>query len=78
MMGGFGYGMGLFGGFGMLVGVLFWVALLSLVVWAVVEYGKTHTRQTMAEESTLEVLKRRYAKGEISQAEYLQARKDLD
>lgn len=67
-----GLGMGFFGGIFML---LFWVALILLVVWAV---RATFPGQQQTEHDTaVEILKRRYAAGEISQAEYEQARKAL-
>jgi putative membrane protein len=69
---GLGFGMGLFGGIMML---LFWAAIILLVVWAV---RSVFPSQRQSEhESAVEILKRRYAAGEISQAEYEQARKAL-
>jgi putative membrane protein len=70
--GGLGLGMGLFGGVAML---LFWVAIILLVVWAV--RGGFATQRPSEQESAVEILKRRYAAGEINQAEYEQARKAL-
>ncbi len=65
-------GMGLFGGVLML---LFWVAVLLLVVWAVRALFPVERRSE--HETAIEILKRRYAAGEISQAEYEQARRAL-
>jgi putative membrane protein len=64
--------MSLLGGVLMLV---FWVAVVLLVLVAVralfpSEYGRE-------QENALAVLKRRYAAGEISQAEYEQARRTI-
>lgn len=70
--GGLGFGMGLFGGIMML---LIWAAIILLVVWAVRSVFPS-PRQS-EHESAEEILKRRYAAGEISQAEYDQARKAL-
>jgi putative membrane protein len=64
--------MGLFGG---LIMLAFWVAVLLLVVLAVRALFPAATRD--AHESAVDVLKRRYAAGEISQAEYEQARRTL-
>jgi len=75
MMGGFGYG----GGWLMLLGmVLFW----GLVVWGIVALvrgtGRHHyIENTRGSESALDVLKRRYASGEINKDEYEQKKKDL-
>jgi putative membrane protein len=70
--GGLGFGMGLFGGIMML---LFWAAIILLVVLVV---RSVFPSQRQSEpESAVEILKRRYAAGEISQAEYEQALKTL-
>jgi putative membrane protein len=70
--GGLGWGMGLFGG---LVMLLFLAAIILLVVWAV--RGGFASQHPSEHESATEILKRRYAAGEINQAEYEQARKAL-
>jgi putative membrane protein len=75
MMGYGGYGalgMGLWGG---LLMVLVAVAIILLVVWAV-RSGFPGQRQS-EQEGAVDILKRRFAAGEISQAEYEQARKAL-
>lgn len=67
-----GLGMGPFGGIFI---VVFWAAIILLVVWAI---RSTFPSQRQTEhESAVEILKRRYAAGEISQAEYEQARHAL-
>jgi len=72
--GGFGDMMG-FGGFGMLFGGLVWIALIVLVVWVAVSLFPG--RREGGQQTALEILKRRYAAGELSSAEYQQASKDL-
>ncbi len=74
MMGNYGYwgGMGWFGGLLMLVA---WVALILLVIWAVRAWFPTARRNET--ETALAVLRRRYAAGEISEAEYERARRIL-
>ncbi len=72
MMHGFG-GMGLFGGIVMLLVV---VAVVLLVVWAV--RAGIPSRRSSVGETPLGMLKRRYAAGEIDQAEFDQARRVLD
>jgi len=75
MMGYYG-GFGLLGGLGMGIGMIFWIVLVAVVVWTVVSlFPRGNGR---SEEVPLEILKRRYAKGEISQAEFEQARAHLD
>ena len=55
--------------------VLFWVAILALVAWVVDRAGE---RGEGRQDSALEILKRRYARGELSPDEYARMRKDLE
>jgi putative membrane protein len=74
MMGGYGLMAG-FGWLGMVVMALFWIGVIVLIAW-----GLTHafsTRQPTLELDAEEILKRRYARGEISQTEFMQARDAL-
>lgn len=62
-------------GLGMLV---FWVLIIVGIV-AAIRWLITTSRQTRPpEESPLESLKRRYARGEIDQAEFEERRRDLE
>ncbi len=75
-MGGWsGYGMFGWGLVGWIVMILFWVAIVALVVWVL--GNLLRTRSPHSEESALDILKRRYATGEISQAEFEQARRAI-
>jgi putative membrane protein len=74
MMGFDGYGM--LGGLGMGFGMVLWVVLIALVAWALVSFLDNRGKQI--EEAPVDILKRRYAKGEISQPEYEQAKRNLD
>jgi putative membrane protein len=74
-------GMGNFGwGFGMFVMALFWLVLAVALVWIV---RAIWDRRTVREgpgpraESPLEILQRRYARGEIDRTEFEEKRKDL-
>lgn len=73
MMG--GYGMGWFGG---IIMVAFWIAVvigvILLIRWLVLS---TKGGVSGAEESALEILKKRYARGEIDKKEFEQKKKDL-
>ncbi len=74
-MGNFYYGHML--GWGMAGGlmmVLFWVLIVLFVVWLVREVGSTSSNQA---NKALEILKERYAKGEINKEEFESKRKDL-
>lgn len=74
MMGGFGMLAGM-GWPGMLTMVLFWIGVILLIVWGVSALFPTHARTT--EPDALEILRRRYARGEISREEFEQARMAL-
>jgi len=77
MMGGFGMGFGLFG---FLLMILFWGAIIALGVWLVGNlFPKAgSTAGSQAGESALEILKRRYARGELTREEYEAMRHDLE
>jgi uncharacterized membrane protein len=71
MMGNFG----LFG-FGWIFMILFWVLVILVIVWLV----KTLAGKTSGQAKNLtaqEILKQRYAKGEISKKEFEQMKKDI-
>jgi putative membrane protein len=65
------YGFGT-GGWWMVLMPLLWLALLAPVAWAVVRAGRPDVR-----ESALEILDRRYARGEIDDTTYTTARARL-
>jgi putative membrane protein len=82
---GYGYGMmgpGMMGGFGWgwfmpIIMIVFW----GLVIWGIVALIRGLStpdsgRSTQAD-SALEILKRRYARGEITKQEYEERKKDL-
>jgi len=80
-------GWGAFGWFGMLITLLFWGGLLVLIIWAVVRIvtaiehrqgtsahpAQGHTQSSSAEE----ILKERYARGEIDTKEFEERRRML-
>jgi putative membrane protein len=59
---------------------IFWILVIIgiffLVKW-LVEQGKGSRNKAVGEDSALEILKRRYAKGEIDKQEFEQKKKDL-
>ena len=60
-----GFGMGL----GFLLMIIFWIA----VIWLIFElFGKEHEKT-----DSLEILKNRYARGEISKKQFEQMKKEL-
>ncbi len=70
------------GGFGLMgLGWLFWIVLLMVIIWAVVRLvNANQSREEFPPErpdDALSVLKKRYARGEISREEYLKMKQDL-
>jgi len=77
----YGWGMMFFGGLLML---LFWGVVIALAVWAIraltrSERDRNEGRPLASREnSAIEILKQRYAKGEISREEFQNMRRDLE
>ena len=75
---GWGYGMGWFG---MIFMAVFWIAVIVgivfLVRWLMLSTG-TGSHRAGLEDSALEILKRRYARGEINKEEFVEKKKDLE
>lgn len=68
----FGYPMG----FGSIPMIIFWVVLIALVVWvvsAIVKPGQADTES----QSALEILKQRYARGEITDQQFDEMKRNL-
>ncbi|MDP2240765.1 MAG: SHOCT domain-containing protein [Burkholderiales bacterium] len=61
------------GGIGM---ILVWLVPIALVIWLVSSWGK-RTGQESSEKTALDILKERYAKGEIQQDEFERKKRDL-
>jgi putative membrane protein len=85
MMWGNGFGMGggwLLGGLMML---LFWAAVIGLVVWAIWAFGRRQSGrvdyqsapQAPQGDRALQIAKERYARGEISREQYDEIRQTL-
>lgn len=80
-----GWGMmgpGMMGGFGwMWLMPVFSIVLLGLIIWAIVasvrSLSESRGKDASKTDSALEVLKKRYARGEISKEEYEEKKKDL-
>ena len=56
--------------------VVFWVLLVVFIVWIVREVGGKNS-SPRSNSSALEILKERYAKGEIDKEEFESKKKDL-
>lgn len=78
-----GYGFSWGGMFLMLLGTALWIALLVVVVWAIVRWISRSTTRvpppTMPASgpTALEILRQRYARGEIDEATYERMRARL-
>lgn len=80
-----GWGMmgpGMMGGFGLMWFMpIFFILFWGLVIWAVVALVRSRSEPGGSDSSkadaALEVLKRRYARGEISKEEYEEKKRDL-
>ncbi len=80
-----GWGMmgpGMMGGFGwMWLMPVLWIVLLGLIIWAIVALvhraSESRGQDSSKTSSALEVLKERYARGEIKKEEYDEKKRDL-
>jgi putative membrane protein len=70
------YDNGGFSGFGLLLMFLFW-ALIILGIIAIIHYLGGSAKNTRSEKTPLDILKVRYAKGEIDKKEFEDKKKDL-
>lgn len=75
----YGWGGWLIGGLLML---LFWGGLIALIVFSIRAFtgsaNRNVTKQTNSGKSALDILKERYARGELSKEEYETIRSDLE
>ena len=75
-----------FGGFNVILMILFWVVIVLIAVWLVGRLFPQFTgftappssgKRSEPAESPMEILKQRYARGELNQAEYDEMRHKL-
>jgi putative membrane protein len=74
---GYGFDGGAFGWMWMLGGLLVMVGFVVLVVWAVGAVNRGGTSNEPGRPTALDILRERYARGEITQQEFEQAKKTL-
>jgi putative membrane protein len=65
---------------GMGFGWIIWIIILAIIIWAVIRIANTsqNRRSNNSGETPLDILKKRYARGEISKEQYEQMKKDLE
>ena len=70
-------------GIGMILGVLCWIAVISFIIYMVKRHrGLCHGKhcgmnKEVGDKSALDILKERYAKGEIEKKEFEEIKKDI-
>lgn len=64
---------------GMIFQLLFWILIIIAVIWAIKYFtGQSRSNASSASgESALDILKKRYANGEIDKDEFEQKKRDL-
>ncbi len=68
--------------FGMVLMVVFWIAVIFLIVWAIRQFSgrpsaASGTPPGAPRSNALDIARERYARGEISKEEYERIRRDL-
>ena len=78
----FGFGWG--GVFGIILQVLFWAALIGLGIWLISGFARNSggnvpsSSISAAPESAIDILKKRYARGEITKEQFDEMKHDLE
>lgn len=65
-----------FGGMGF--GWFFWIAIIAIIVWLIVDRSNKNRQNLLQQETALDILKKRYAKGEITKEQFEQMKNDLN
>ena len=68
-------------GGGMWFGWIFWLVIIGVIVWLVMNQSGRNRNQNQVnphQESHLDILKKRYARGEINKEQFEQMKKDLE
>lgn len=60
-------------------GWIIWIIVLVIIVWGIIKIVSSNSNkpQHKQDENALDILKKRYAKGEITKEQYDQMRKDI-
>ncbi len=65
---------------GMWFGWIFWVVIIVLIIWAITNGSRRNHyagKQFPVNETPLDILKKRYARGEITKEQFDQMKKDI-
>jgi putative membrane protein len=66
------------GFFGMGLGWIVWIIVIAIIVWVVFQFKSgNHGHFNTSNETPLDILKKRFAKGEITKEEFERMKKDL-
>jgi len=69
----FGWGLG-----GGIMMIIVWAAIILFIVWVTREIGgNNHSEKTSGPKTAIDILRERYAKGEIDKKEFDEKKKDL-
>jgi putative membrane protein len=61
-----------------LVFIIFWAAVITLIIWAIRKFSNRDSGMTSSVRQTpLEIARERYAKGEITKEQFEQLKRDL-
>jgi putative membrane protein len=62
-------------------GWVFWIAIIALIIWAIVNQGNKNRQINIPppfHESPMDILKKRYARGEITKDQFELMKKDIE
>ena len=66
-----------FGGFGVVGMIIFWVVFVGAIVFLVRVFSNSVREHKSGSQTPMEILKKRYARGEINHDEYERMKHDL-